>query len=132
MGNRICIRFVDDVGKSAVLYAHHAGDYLLDEVEDFINFVKDRMGDSKTMPLGRLEPGILMYNFIWWLSRDEGGLTYASWYLVPDFGSVDTGDKGPWEIDAKRGLVRSLDGYFNNHEWYPIEDIRGHPIFGGE
>ena len=105
MGDRICIRFTNVRGvKSAVLYAHWRGMRLLDDVQLFLSEITNIRPNGVGMPLDRREPEIVMFNFIWWLTKDDTGFTDSSWYLYPDF-NCDTGDNGAWEINPETGIV---------------------------
>ena len=105
MGDKICIRFVDKHCKSAVLYSHWRGKTLLQDVNDFMEELNERVPpDTEVYPLQRREPEIMMTNFVLWLHDKEviTLFTPTAWYLYPNF-YCDTGDNGPWEIDSVTG-----------------------------
>ena len=90
MGNRATLVFKRGSEKSAMLYVHWDGDTLESMAKDYVKrLIRDGYtGDDKNeMPLGRLEPDMVMINFVvWYVSEDiERSIENRSGYCESNY-----------------------------------------------
>jgi len=115
MGDRISISFVNGAVRSPALFSHWRGTSLLDDVELYLNELREEISNldhPNSLPLDRLEPGTVMVDFIRWMAGR--GLAGASrqritsdFYLGRDWEDGDNSDNGHVEIDlTDRGNSR--------------------------
>ena len=97
MGDRICLKFVDEDGiSSPILYAHWAGKSLIDKANTFYALYK-----GKT----RAESSNWMVNFISWLRKGE--VKDGGYYLYPNEDICDSpDDNGFYKMYLATGKVR--------------------------
>ena len=101
MGNRISIRFVNKGEKSVYLFSHWDGQYLIEQVGDFLREIKKTTDtEAGITPLDRLEPNTLMVNFIYWLLDKNGGIQTGNYYLATNESEGDNGDNGHYDLDV--------------------------------
>ena len=119
MGDRISISFVntgfDGKDEESVTLFHHWGGkefgiMALDYTRELIDETKAQP-DRISTPLSRLEPGIVMVDFIRYCFRDgmwlENGRAKYSIYLGKDQNDGDNSDNGHWCIDLRTGDLKS-------------------------
>ncbi len=93
MGDRVSIQFQKDDVKSVVLFSHWGGMEFVQEAKEYAERISSQFKDSETYPLHRLEPGIVMVDFIRELTEtlDEVDSDY---YLEVDEFHGDNSDNG--------------------------------------
>lgn len=108
MGARISIKFTNKNDKSVVLCHHWGGEEFLDEVQKFLNQytnqIKNNLQKNYSSPSSRMEPQMVMCQFIAWLSETKQ--LSESVYLGKDTSEVDDSDYGHHEIE-----LFSLDSF---------------------
>lgn len=106
MGNRISIGFRqksdweerDGWWKSVVLFSHWDGRALLNEARAYARMLKAERKASQCEPLDRLEPPIVLINFMRWYLRNEGEFVTHNYYLGKDPEDGDNSDNGHFWI----------------------------------
>ena len=101
MGARISIQFSNKNDKSPILCNHWGGEEFLDEVIDYLNELKDEAKEKGSLePLYRLEPSIVMVDFIRHLTKNDKR-TSSSLYLVSHECECDNSDYGHHEFELE-------------------------------
>jgi len=101
MGDRASVKFKNDNEESVILCAHWGGtdfhDLAKDYTEELISDIKKRERPDFE-PLFRMEPSIVMVDFIRWLMRQDycvsKGRVESSLYLGKERNEVDDSDNG--------------------------------------
>jgi hypothetical protein len=111
MGDRISIRFVDELGnKSATLFSHWRGKEFIKVVNTYLDeLYHDDETNIMSTPIGRKEPGTVMVDFIRWLTKREDRI-YSNYYIVPTPEDGDNSDNGHYDVILSIG-------------WYEIKKI---------
>jgi uncharacterized protein YhfF len=101
MGDRVSIQFEGEGEKSVVLFHHWGGMEFVDQAEKYAKKLSKEVGDSHITPLDRLEPGIVMVDFIREITKGEKRIT-SSIYLGATENDGDNSDNGHHIIMLKR------------------------------
>jgi len=98
MGDRISIQFRKGNETSVALFHHWMGTELKNQVMTYIKELKERITSSGTYPLDRLEPSIVMLDFVRELTEDMVEVR-SGMYLGRDGSDGDNSDNGNWVLD---------------------------------
>lgn len=100
MGNRVSISFKNGKEESVVLFSHWDGKKLVKKAKEYIKELKDLIEFNSlkvSTPLNRLEPNIIMINFIRYLTKDLDRVE-SNYYLGKDKDDGDNSDNGHFVI----------------------------------
>ena len=106
MGDRVSIQFQNGTDKSVVLFSHWGG---MDEValaKSYVRRLKDQFKGSQVLPLERLEPDIVMVDYIAVnvsKHKTSTGHVMSGYYLAVNSNEGDNYDNGHWIIDLLTG-----------------------------
>lgn len=102
MGNKISISFEKNGKESVTLFSHWQGIQLKDDAEHYINKllndIKEDKEMLKSMPLGRLEPGTVMVDFIRHITKNLKRIE-SDFYLGKSQYDGDNSDNGHHRIN---------------------------------
>ena len=104
MGDRISIQFKNGNETSIVFFSHWDGKEMINAVNRYIAVLKkevlaNRIEENNIrFPLDRLEPNIVMLDFIRWFAKDLGRIN-SNYYLGKDQNDGDNSDNGNWVYD---------------------------------
>ena len=98
MGNRISIQFQNENEKSVVLFSHWGGTDFADDAKNYVAELVEEVGDKEMNPLDRLEPGIVMVDFIRHITKNETRVE-SDLYLGVSENDGDNSDNGHHIID---------------------------------
>lgn len=102
MGDRISISFRNGEDTSVALFHHWGGMDFLDRAKEFVDELRTKKEGKEYMPLDRLEPSIVMVQFIHVYTAENYGddEIESSLYLGKDGNDGDNSDNGHFEIDV--------------------------------
>jgi hypothetical protein len=105
MGDRISIAFKNKGRTSVVLFSQHMGKTIQIKVNEYIHQLKQQLLtrlDNKRccFPIDRLEPEIVMLDFIRWLTKNEQ-IIETDLFLGKHRNDGDNSNNGHWIYDLK-------------------------------
>ena len=101
MGARISIQFKNGYAKSAVLSSHWGGTDFVKEAEHYIKMLRIERGERMMEPLDRLEPDVVMADFVRHITKDMSRVT-SDFRLVCSTDETDNSDYGHHIIDLEK------------------------------
>jgi len=106
MGDRISISFTDEEEESVSLFHHWGGIEFKKIIEKYYKELPKN--NSEVTPFDRLEPRVIMVDFIRWLTKDDKRAS-DSIYLGKDSWDGDNSDNGHWIFNLKTGKWLNKD-----------------------
>lgn len=111
MGDRVSIQFENKGVKSVVLFSHWGGMDFKETAEDYVEDLKARKKGEIGMPLDRLEPSVVMVDFIRHITKDHERVK-GGYYLGTTENDGDNSDNGHHLIslgDEKEDEITPLE-----------------------
>lgn len=93
MGDRVSISFKKGDDESVALFHHWGGMNFVEDAKEYVNELRNKTKGKMMMPLDRLEPSIVMVDFIRELTKDMD-IVESSIYLGKDSNDGDNSDNG--------------------------------------
>ena len=100
MGDRVSISFKNGTYESVALFHHNGGAEFATEALAYAKELKAERGDSRIMPLDRLEPDTVMVDFIRYITHDLNRVL-SSLYLGKDGSDGDNSNNGHFVINLE-------------------------------
>ena len=115
MGDRISIQYKNGDEKSVYLFSHYAGTALLNVVKEHYEKVVKPLHDQNgsSVPLSRMEPRIVMVDFIRFLVKEKPYVPIDSdLYLCADENDGDNSDNGHYVFDLVKETFKHTKGRY--------------------
>src|SRR5438105_273096 len=109
MGDRVSISFKCGKEESVALFSQYGGAALVEDAKAYAQDLKARKAGGGKTPLDRLEPRVVMVDFIRHLTKEMPGELEGDFYLGRDDTDGDNDDNGHYIIDL------SGEGVVANH-----------------
>ena len=107
MGDRVSIQFKNGEEKSVVLFSHWDGMDIVRYAKKYVKELRKEIGDSEFSPLDRLEPRIVMVDFIREITNKKQRVR-NNYYLVVNEFQGDNSDNGHFIINLKKEQKKVL------------------------
>lgn len=111
MGDRCSVQFKQGDELSPVLCMHWGGKGFANDAMNYLKKLKKESGNSQVEPLERLEPCIVMVDFIRELTKDHDRVK-SGIYLGKTTRDIDNSDNGNYIIDVDTLKVQHEKGEF--------------------
>ena len=100
MGDRISIQFEKDGVKSVALFSQNDGIAFKEVAESYVDELMHRQTSGIGTPLNRLEPAIVMVDFIRYLTKDMSRVEYGLFLGMTEYDG-DNSDNGHYLIELE-------------------------------